>query len=244
MAHWQKVHIILLLFVFIPLPIVMAQINPVYSIMKSRGWTPALGESKVKPTPEQVMKSSIQAMGYSNSTIAELKRIGVNLMTMIKWNDKRWAALSDCIIIGKVTRKEYPSDFRPWYHTLAYIKVEKFIRNDFNLPMKQIKVLIVSGPTGEGNIIATRVGEDTLKTGEHVLLFLNAEGLIEFASLNHLWKLYNRLINDSTIYFRIGKKYDIHSNELVCRNEKRNLKDVESDIDSVLAIISKDSKKK
>jgi hypothetical protein len=91
--------------------------------------------------------------------------------------------------------------------------------------------LIVSAP---GH---TLVGEDTLGTGEHVLLFLSASSLIDFASYNNMDDLYNKIINDSSIKFGMIAKYDIKSEKITYRNREGNLTKVKENINTVLMTV-------
>ena len=88
------------------------------------------------------------------------------------------------------------------YHTIAYVDAEYFLRNDYNVSKYRIPIMIESGPN------YTRVPDDTLGLGNHVLLFLSSSSLINFAH-HFLQDYYNQLINDSTVRFRIsgGGKY-------------------------------------
>lgn len=176
---------------------VEAQINPVYKIMRQRGWTPQSINDKTKLTPNKVNEKFLISMGYNHSTISNLQKVGVDLLKLYGSyrNVKRLTAVSDCIVIGSVARKEYPLRERASFHTIAYIQVEEFLRNDYNLPKDQIPVMIESGPTASGGRVIAG-DEDTLRTGEHVLLFLTANGLIIMANYSHMYKLYEQLIND------------------------------------------------
>ncbi len=233
------VHIIFLI-VFVFTLTCEAQINPVYKIMKLRGWISPLEKDLGKLTPDQYEKEVLVSMGYNDTTVTKLQKAGVNLLSLHKrsghWNEKTWAALSDCIIIGTVSRIEHPFGEKSWFHTVAYVRVEEFLRNDYNLPKMQIPVLLVSGPTGTGQT-AIEIGEDTLGIGEHVLLYLSACSLIRFASNNHMHNLYNQLINDSTIKFSIVAKFNIETGKVISRNRERNLNNVRSEIKTVLTTI-------
>ncbi len=233
-----KITMVLLLSVF---TITEAQVNPVYKKMKQRGWTPLSSNIKTKINPDQLKSEFLISMGYKDTTVSKLQKLGVNLGKLTSLHrpldEKILTAVSDCIIIGTVTKKEYPLTKRTWYHTIAHVQVEEFLRNDYNLSKDQIPILIESGPTaaGEKDI---RVGEDTLEIGEHVLLFLDANGLIRLANNNHMSNLYDELVNDSSIKFRILAKYDLKSGKASRREEVKNLVDVRDKINIILTALN------
>ena len=204
---------LLIYFIFI-FSTAQAQLNPVYKVMIEGGWAPLSSNEKRELTHEQMDKEYISSMGYNDTIISNLKKVGVDftlLRTMYgHLNEKIFTALSDCIVIGTVKRKEYPMVEDDFFHTIAYIKVEEFLRNDYNLSKSEIPVMIHSGPTSSGEIMIQE-GEDTLRIGENVFLFLSAHGLIMFAYNSQKDKLYDELINDPIIRFKIKAKYDLES---------------------------------
>ncbi len=228
------------LLTFLIFSTVEAQINPVYKIMIERGWTPLSKNDKTELTHEQMDKEFIIIMGYNDTIISNLRNIGVDLSLLRSmyghYNEKIIAALSDCIVIGTVERKEYPLQEDDFFHTIAYIKVEEFLRNDYNLPKNEIPVMIHSGPTASEGIMI-QVGEDTLKIGEKVLLFLSANELIYESKVNNQHKLYNQLINDPVIRFGVRGKYNLEDGKVIERNSVKNLADVRDDINTVLKAI-------
>lgn len=230
---------LLIYFIFI-FSTAQAQLNPVYKVMIERGWTPLLSNDKRELTHEQMDKEYISSMGYNDTIISNLKKIGVDftlLRTMYGHLDEKYfAALSDCIVIGTVKRKEYPMEEDDFFHTIAYIKVEEFLRNDYNLSKSEIPVMIRSGPTSSGEILIQE-GEDTLRIGENVLLFLSAHGLIMFAYNNQIDKLYDELINDPIISFKIRAKYDLKDGRVIRRDNAKDLVDVKDDINTVIRAI-------
>ena len=126
--------------------IAKAQINPVYKIMKQRGWTPLSVNEKTKLTHEQTDKAFLNSMGYNETIVSNLKKIGIDFK-ILHWmyghlNDKIYAAISDCIVIGTVERKEYPLKEKAWFHTIAYVQIEEFLRNDYNISASQIPIMI------------------------------------------------------------------------------------------------------
>ena len=233
--------IIVLLVSILPSLVLHAQINPVYKIMKQRGWISPIENNLEKLTPDQVAREMISAMSYNDTTLLLLKKDSVNLLELYKhkipWNDKIFAALSDCIVIGTVSKIVHPG-IAPYYYTLAYVKVKKYLRNDYNLPKNLIEVLIASGPTGKGEVMMQN-GEETLSVDENVLLFLSAGGLIQMASYSNMHELYSKLINDSRIRFRIIAKYDLEDNKAIGKQRVRNLANVKSEIEKVVTIINR-----
>jgi hypothetical protein len=230
---------LLIYFIFI-FSTAQAQLNPVYKVMIERGWTPLLSNDKRELTHEQMDKEYISSMGYNDTIISNLKKIGVDftwLRTMYGHLDEKYfAALSDCIVIGTVKRKEYPMEEDDFFHTIAYIKVEEFLRNDYNLSKSEIPVMIHSGQTSSGEILIQE-GEDTLRIGENVLLFLSAHGLIMFAYNNQIDKLYDELINDPIISFKIRAKYDLKDGKVIGRDGVKDLIVVKDDINTVIKAI-------
>ena len=102
-----------------------AQTNPVYNIMVERGWAPLAGENKTGLTHDEMDKEFLLSMGYNDTTVSNLKTIGVDLSSLRTMyshlNEKVFTALSDCIIIGVVKRKEYPMKENASFNTIAYI---------------------------------------------------------------------------------------------------------------------------
>lgn len=231
----------LLLLTFLIFSTAEAQINPVYKVMIERGWTPLSSNEKRELTHEQMDKEYISSMGYNDTIISNLKKIGVDftlLRTMYGHLDEKYfAALSDCIVIGTVKRKEYPMEEDDFFHTIAYIKVEEFVRNDYNLSKSEIPVMIRSGPTSSGEILIQE-GEDTLRIGENVLLFLSAHGLIMYAYNNQIDKLYDELINDPIIRFKIRATFDLEDGKVIGRDGVKDLVKVKNDINTVLKAIN------
>lgn len=217
-----------------------AQINPVYKIMIERGWTPLSGNEFRELTYKQKDKKYIFSMGYDDKIISNLKKVGVDF-TLLRamygdLNEKILAALSDCIVIGVVKRKEYPMVEDNFFHTIAYIKVEEFLRNNYNLSKSKIPVIIHSGPTSSGGIMMQE-GEDTLRIGENVLLFLSANELIYESKVNNQHKLFNQLINDPVIRFGVRGKYNLKDGKAIGKNSVRKLTDVRDDINIILEAI-------
>jgi hypothetical protein len=185
-------------------------------------------------------KEFLSSFGYNDTIISNLKKIGVDFALLRSIyghsNDKIFAALSDCIVIGTVERKEYPLKEDDFFHTIAYIKVEEFLRNDYNLSKSEIPVMVRSGPTFS-KLIMMQEGEDTLRIGENVLVFLSAHSLIMFAYNNQMDKLYEELLNDPIIRFKIVAKYNLEDGKVIGRNSVKDLTNVKDDINTILKAI-------
>lgn len=225
-----------LIFIFIFSLSCPAQINPVYKIMKQRGWYAPVGAFHGKLTFAQMDTELLSSMGYNDTAVANLKKIEVDLLGLHgrqKWTDKVFAALSDCIVIGTVEKIEHPFGERSWFHTVAYVQVEEFLRNDYNLSKGLIPILIVPGPAGTRFTVIAN-GEDTLGIGDHVLLYLDASGLIVFASENHMNELYNYLVNDSKIQFEKIAMFNIIGEKAFSHSNVRDLEGLRLDIKEVL----------
>jgi|GEM_PF-3400172 len=174
-------------------------------------------------------------LGYTDSTVSVLRSIGVDLSGLrIKrtaWSEQEKAALSDCIVIGSVSKIEHPQGNSP-YQTIAYLSVDEFLRNDYHDRPTGIRVMIVSGPT------RTMIPEDTLEVGEHVLLFLSASSLMRFAQVNHP-EFFKEIINDPIIRYRIvgGGKYVVRAGTVVTRGMLKSLDQLREDIRAVVNVI-------
>jgi hypothetical protein len=213
----------------------IAQVNPVFRVMEQnrRNGTKAILGKKDKKDIKAYTAEMLTDMGYTDSSLAMLKAQGVNLLTLNSqerpWDERTKAALSDCIVIGRVGRIEHPPlEQKGPFQTTAFVDVEKFLRSDYSIPQRrQIQVMIESGPT---RIV---IPEDTLSLGEHVLLFLSASSLIRYAYHNLPDYYYGQLVNDSTIRFRIIAKHQIASDKVIMQNRERHLPDVLDDIRAV-----------
>jgi len=230
---------LLIYFIFI-FSTAQAQLNPVYKVMIERGWTPLSSNEKRELTHEQMDKEYISSMGYNDTIISNLKKIGVDF-TLLRTmhghlNEKYFAALSDCVVIGTVLRKEYPMVEDAYFHTISYVQIDEFLRNDYKLSKSEIPVMIHSGPTSSGEIMIEE-SEDTLRIGENVMLFLSAHGLIMFAYNNQIDKLYDELINDPIIRFKIRAKYDLKDGKVIGRDGVKDLIVVKDDINTVIKAI-------
>lgn len=221
-----------------------AQVNPVYQKMLINGWRYPSDSARdyARMTPQEIRSQNFRNLGYDDTTLAHLKRAGLDISKLLRnriFNKKLWTALSDCIVIGTVSKITYPSWPRPWYHTVVYIHVEKFLRNDYGLPEGDIAALEESGPSGRPHIMVSRIGEHMLSVGEHVVLFLSARGLIAFAADNNLRSLYNELIAKSEVYFEILARYDIKTGMVFSRTKKESLQTVTDSVNSVLDVINR-----
>jgi len=229
-----------LTFSFLIFPFVEAQVNPVYKVMIERGWIPFPNDDKIELTPEQMDKRFITSMGYNDSVVSALQKIGVDFSKFHSqswwWNEKNLTAISDCIVIGTVMRNEYPMEKDAFFSTVAYVQVEEYLRNDYKIPISQIPVMIVSGPISS-ELRRIQEGEDTLKIGENVLLFLSANEIIYESNVNNQHKLYDQLINDPVIRFGVRGKYNVEDEKVIERNSVKNLVDIRKEINTVMKAI-------
>ncbi len=220
--------------------IVRAQVNPVYQRMVKNGWSYPFKNGFKFLTPAEDDSEFAKSMGYDSATIAELKKTGVRVMG--RWknpeprNTRLWSMLSDCIVIGTVSRVEYPKWARPLYHRAVYIKVDSFLRNDYDLPKGELAVLQESGPAGHGQY-EIDLTEDTLRIGEHALFFLSASQLITLAADNNMTKLYKQLINSHEVWFRLLAKYDIISGQIIKKGKERHLSKAIRSVNSIVNVI-------
>lgn len=214
-----------------------AQTNPVYREVEKNRKAITKGRREVKPNFTIV--EPFVDLGYDDSTLARLKKVGADIERLYElnptdWNSKVRAAISDCIVIATVTEKEsffnapVPFSFR----TIARLKVEEFLRNDFNVPASDLQVVIHSG----GH--TTEVGEDTLIKGERYLLFLSARGFLNEVEYNDSKKMYQKMITDPTVRFMIicdiDGEYRIRNGSMMNRISTRNLQDTKDEISAVV----------
>lgn len=229
MMHRQSCVALLIIWI---VSIATAQVNPVYQAMQRNKSTGSEGRL-IKDGLDKLTAEGFAQMGYSDTTIANLRNAGVDLSKLRikagRWDEKDRAALSDCIVLGTVKRIEHPKG-NPWFQTVAYVDAEEFLRNDYNISRNGIPVMIVSGPTTE------LVGEDTVEVGEHVLLFLGAAALIRFAQYN-LKGYFTELINDSTIRFKVIGKYRVESGRVLGERMNKSLDEVKGEIRAVMQAV-------
>ncbi len=174
------------------------------------------------------------AMGYSDTAIRALKINGLQFHK---------AVFSDCIVIGTVSYLEYDSSYTP-YHTIAYVSVDTFLRNDYNITNRMIPVVMQSGPLGRG--ISTRLTpEDELGQGDHVLLFLSALGLLvdRQYELPRYSGYYEKMLQDEKIRFVItgssGGTFWIAGDRVMRFGEQGRLSDLLNGIARVLRILNR-----
>ena len=179
-------------------------------------------------------------MGYSDTTAEALALVGVDLVKAISSpelrNNKDKAALADCIVIGNVVRIEHDSSEVP-YHTIAYLKVDKFLRNDFNVNEKEIPILIKSGPA-KGGLRLEVQGEKKLDKNERVLLFLSATSLI-FNSYYKSPAYYKKIIDQRNISFLISYKYLIDGVRVTDNGKTFELNKMMSEIEYVTRALTR-----
>lgn len=218
-----------------------AQVNPVYKRMVQNGWSYPYKNGLKRLTGAKLDSEFLKSMGYSPTMVSKLKRAGITVVGFRKkrptWDSKEWTALSDCIVIGTVSKIEHPSWARPFYNSVVYVRVDSFLRNDYGLAKEQVAVMQVSGPQGNGQV-ALDLSEPHWTVGEHVLLFLNASQLITYAANNNMHKLYTHLINSFKIRFQLVAMVKIESNEVVIDGKQKSLTQLTSEADSIMKIIS------
>jgi len=211
-----------------------AQVNKAYQTMQNYKNSKS-EEGLMKMGLNKYQAKFLSSLGYSDTTVTNLKKNdNIDLLKAVQTAGPKdlniLTLTSDCIVIG-IVKKVEQTGWDGWYQTTAYVQVDEYLLNDYGLHENQIPVEIASTPTRR------LIGEETLEVGEHVLLFLNASSLINFASNNHKINLYNKLINDSTVRFRLLGKYNIESNNLAVRhknNDSLNLLAIREKINSVL----------
>ena len=215
---------------------VRAQVNPVYKRMVRNGWSYSSIKSHPRFTATELNSDYLKSLGYTQATIAHLEKAGIDIKNIYKnriFNKKIWTVLSDCIVIGTVSKITYFPWGRPLFDGLARVRVDTFLENSYGLAKGNINVLQGSGPIGP-HLVSTVYGMPSLTTGEHVILFLTASGLVFDAAVNNNTRLYKKLTNSPKIYFKILAKYDVHSGKVVSNKQKENLGNVTDTIQSVL----------
>ncbi len=213
-----------------------AQVNPVYKRMVRNGWNYSSIKSHPRFTATELNSDYLRILGYTNATIAHLEKAGIDIKNIYKnriFNKKIWTVLSDCIVVGTVSKITYFPRGRPLYDGLASVRVDTFLENSYDLPKGNISVLQGSGPIGP-HLVSTVYGMPSLSPGEHVILFLTASGLVFDAAVNNNTRLYKKLTNSPKIYFKILAKYDVQSGKVVSNKRKENLANVTDTIQSVL----------
>lgn len=217
-----------------------AQVNPVYRQMLRNGWSYPFKNGFRMLTSPEIDSEFCRSMGYNSNTVDTLEKSGIRVVGRWKkrgpWGSKLWTALSDCIVIGSVSKIEHPSWAKPFYNSVVYVEVDSFLRNDYDLAKGRVAVMQISGPTGTG-LIAIDSQEPRWSIGEHVLLFLSASQLITFAANNDMQKLYSQLINSPEIRFQLIARLGIKFDDVLCNGKRESLKREEAEIDNVLDVI-------
>ncbi len=213
--------------------------NRVYQKMLRQEWVPLLPDQKTILTPYEGIEILKKAMGYNDTLVSNLKKIGVELQPGKRWDPsdiKTLTAVSDCIVVGTVISKEYPLRTRAQFNTIAYVRPDEYLRNDYNLTGEPIHIMIASGPLNSGEKMISE-GEDTLFIGERALFFLTASGLIEYADNNRMNDLYEELINNPVIRFKIISKYELKDAKVFNRDVHIDMTDVRRDINTVINVL-------
>ena len=224
----------------------VAQQNPVYkSYEKSFQRQKALAKVGIKAD----LAEWFATMGYSDKTIRDLRAAGIDVMKA--WPDyygrdeKLKTVLSDCIVIGSVSRIEYDSSLTARFHTIVSLAVEEYLRNDYQLKDKEVQIYIESGPLmGGGFQIGSHDVEFFLR--EHVLVFLDASATMLSAKYNSP-EYFQALIQKETIQFRVaglrGGKYLISNDDAICLGKSKPVKQVIQDIRSTLRVLQNSKKR-
>ena len=222
------------------LPAARAQVNPVYKRMVQNGWSYPFKNGFRILTPTELDSEFVKSMGYSESTVANLEKSGIRIVGRWKkrgpWNSKLWTTLSDCIVIGTVSRIEHPAWSRPLYLSIVYVKVDSFLRNDYGFSMSHVEVMQRAGPTGTG-LIAIDRHEPHWSVGQRVLLFLSASQLITFAANNDMKKLYGQLVNSPKVRFQLIAELGIKSGKVEVNGAQKSLTQAIGETDSIMNII-------
>ena len=236
----RRLIFILSFLTMLPFTSVRAQVNPVYKKMVQNGWRYPFRNGFRILTPTELDSEFVKSMGYSESTVANLKKSGIRIVGRWKkrspWNSELWTALSDCIVIGTVSRIEHPAWSRPLYLSIVYVKVDSFLRNDYGFSMSQVEVMQRAGPTGTG-LIAIEPHEPHWSVGQRVLLFLSASQLITFAANNDTQKLYGQLVNSTKVRFQLIAELGIQSGKVEANGVQRSLTQVIGETDSIMNLI-------
>lgn len=237
MAGYKKV-LVLGVMTLLSFSSAMAQVSPVYKKMVQNGWSYTPSDAHHGFTSTELNLDYLKSLGYTKATIAHLEKAGIDIENIYRnrtFNKKIWTVLSDCIVIGTVSQITYFPWGRPLYDVLARVRVDTFLENGYGLSKGNINVLQGSGPVGP-HLVSTVYGMPSLSTGEHVLLFLSADGLIFDAAVNSNERLYSKLANSPVIYFKILAKYDIRSGKVFSDKKEDELGGVTDSIRSILRL--------
>jgi hypothetical protein len=161
-------------------------------------------------------------MGYSDKTLQELKNGGVDVLSSIGdfygKDERTKTVLSDCIVIGTVSKLEYDSLRSARYHTLVHLTVEKYLRNDHNLKKKELLILVESGPIAGGEV-EWNSNDVQFSVNERVLLFYD--------------------VGSKRVVGLPGGKYLIENENATCRGQSLPLKEVLDNIRATMAILQR-----
>lgn len=192
---------------------------------------------------DRVTGELLLSFGYSDTTIQYLNEHGFDAVKKLYSRTRDEQAktfLSDCIVIGTVDSIEYDSARVAW-HSIAHVKVEQYLRNDYKLTDPDVLVMWESGPVGGGRFMR-RTNEDQLKIGEHVLLFLSAAGFMKTIEYQHP-SYHSKLKNDKILRFKItgteGGKYLLHSGRAKCFDGEHSLKQIKTDIALITKLLKR-----
>jgi hypothetical protein len=184
-------------------------------------------------------------MGYSVETIRDLNSAGIDIVESLPnfygKDEKTKTVLSDCIAIGKVERIEYDSAASSLYHTITYIHVDEFLRNDYMIGNAEIMVCSEAGPLGGGEFQA--VSHDVkFVPGERVLLFLTGVAALMRAK-DFSPRFYKKIIREDSVRFEVtgsvGGKYLIEGQEAVFMGQRLSLAQLRGNVMSTIRVLEK-----
>lgn len=220
----------------------LAQKNQVYkNYLQSTGRQKALENVGIKGD----LGEWFATLGYTDKTIRDLKDADIDVREALPdyfgRNEKVKTVLSDCIVVGSVVRIEYDSSKTARFHTVVYLAVEEYLRNDYSLKDNEVKIFIESGPLGGGKFgIASH--DVKFKVGERALVFLDAAAAVIAAKYNSP-EYFQAIIQNEAIQFRVsglgGGKYLISNGDAVCMGKSKPLKEVIKDIRFALQVLRK-----
>jgi len=167
-------------------------------------------QAALKQMGIRTMRSQfLMEMGYTADVLKAFEPVaGVKVAEAIlnpPYSIEMQTLLSDVVVHGKVASID--SLLAPPYHSVVYIQVDEYLRNDYHLPLGKIPVLLISGPEGRYQVRAS--GEVTFTPGDEVYLFLTASSLYLELQLNNLAGL-KVLESKPDLYFRVTEMAGVY----------------------------------
>jgi len=120
----------------------------------------------------------IKKFGLTEELLTKLKQKGVDVRTSLRgykyWDEKVRAALSDCVIRGRVDSIiKMPASKTDPFRSKARISVTEVLKGE-NKDLKTVEILLESGPLSKsGNESIIVFPEPRFRVGEEVLLFMH-----------------------------------------------------------------------